>query len=65
MSVKDMENGEKTKQVVELFEVNEQRRRVMLEDDYKITRLDYKITKSFFLEDDPNHIKIQKKIGKF
>ena len=36
VSVKDMENGERMKQVVELFEVNEQRRRVMLEDEIRM-----------------------------
>ena len=36
VSVKDMENGERMKQVVELFEVNEQRRRVMIEDEIRM-----------------------------
>ena len=36
VTVKDMENGEKMKQVVELFEVNEQRRRVMLEEEIRM-----------------------------
>ena len=36
VTVKDMENGEKMKQVVELFEVNEERRRVLLEDEIRM-----------------------------